>query len=170
MLLDLSTVCDTVDHNILIGRLHKRLGLKGKALQWFKSYLKGRFQNVSINGTKSYLWELLFGVPQGSALWPILFTIYTLPIGDILRKHNLGFHLYADDKQIYLTCDADDIGMATSKIEACIEEVKMWMSDNFLCLNDSKTEVMLIGSKTFQKHTKSISLKIGNHSINHPPK
>jgi exonuclease III len=166
VLLDLSAAFDTVDHNVLLGRLHKRLGLKGRALKWFQSYLKGRFQNISINGTKSGLWELLFGVPQGSVLGPILFTIYTLPLGDIFRKHNISFHLYADDTQIYVTCDAENINDEISKIEACIAEVRMWMAANFLCLNDSKTEVLLLGSKSFLKDTETISLKIGDHTVN----
>jgi len=165
LLLDLSAAFDTVDHSILIDRLHKRLGLKGKALNWFKSYLSQRVQSVFINGTQSDIWELLFGIPQGSVLGPILFTIYTLPLGDILRKHNMGFHLYADDTQIYLSCDAEDIASTTSRIEACIEEIRSWMAANFLCLNDDKSEIMLLGSKSFLKKVSSISLQIGSHTI-----
>jgi retron-type reverse transcriptase len=124
VLLDLSAAFDTVDHQVLIERLHKRLGISGNSLKWFKSYLTQRFQSISINGTHSDLLELIFGVPQGSVLGPLLFTIYTLPLGDILRKYNMGFHLYADDTQIYLSCEVNNLDIATSKIEACIREVK----------------------------------------------
>ena len=58
VLLDLSATFDTVDDSILIDRLHKRLGLKGKALDWFKRDLTQRFQSVSVNGTQSDIWEL----------------------------------------------------------------------------------------------------------------
>ena len=78
LLLDLSAAFDTVSHSILINRLEKRVGIKGKALDWFKSYLGDRKQCVSINKTKSKSRALKFGVPQGSVLGPILFSLYTL--------------------------------------------------------------------------------------------
>ena len=165
VLLDLSAAFDTVDHQVLIERLHKRLGISGNSLKWFKSYLTQRFQSISINGTHSDLLELIFGVPQGSVLGPLLFTIYTLPLGDILRKYNMGFHLYADDTQIYLSCEVNNLDIATSKIEACIREVKSWMSANFLRLNDDKTEIMLLGSKSSVKKIGTISLCIGQNII-----
>jgi hypothetical protein len=165
VLLDLSAAFDTVDHQVLIERLHKRLGISGNSLKWFKSYLTQRFQSISINSTHSDLLELIFGVPQGSVLGPLLFTIYTLPLGDILRKYNMGFHLYADDTQIYLSCEVNNLDKATSKIEACIREVKSWMSANFLRLNDDKTEIMLLGSKSSVKKIGTISLCIGQNII-----
>ena len=165
VLLDLSAAFDTVDHKILLKRLESRLGIKGSALEWIKSYLTNRTQSVNISGAESDPLELLFGVPQGSVLGPILFTIYTLPLGDILRKHGLSYHLYADDTQIYLSCDLQSVKIAKSKIETCIEEIRSWMAANFLQLNDSKTEVLLLGSKSSINKVGSVSLKIGNESI-----
>ena len=81
--------------------MDKRLGIRGRALQWFRSYLTDRSQTVLINGTQSQPRPLKRGVPLGSVLGPILFTIYTLPLGDILRNHRLPYHLYADDSQEY---------------------------------------------------------------------
>ena len=100
-MLDLSAPFDTVHHDILINRLKNRLGVRGNALQWFQSYLSDRRQTVFINGSKSKEKLLDCGVPQGSVLGPILFTIYTLPLGDIIRNHSVPFHLYADDSQKY---------------------------------------------------------------------
>ncbi len=149
VLLDLSAAFDTIDHEILLNILSSRLGITGNALAWFKSYLSQRYQTVSINGVKSVSQELKFGVPQGSVLGPILFTIYMLPLGDILRSYNVQFHQYADDTQLYLRfdpnskCSTED---CKSVMQRCIEDVRKWMAQNMLKLNDDKTEVLLIGA------------------------
>ena len=97
ILLDLSAAFDTIDHALMIQRLESRIGIKATALEWFRSYLEGRSQAVYIEGHTSESISLLFGVPQGSILGPIEYSIYTFPVGDIIRKHNLQYHMYADD-------------------------------------------------------------------------
>ena len=72
VLLDLSSAFDTVEHEILVERLRSTIGLGGKVLSWFESYLKGRSQQVSINGTLSKPFDLKCGVPQGSCLKSLL--------------------------------------------------------------------------------------------------
>ena len=79
ILLDLSAVFDTIDHTILLQRLHE-LGIRDAALDWFRSYLNQRKQSVVINGTRSSYQNLSFGVPQRSVLGPILFILYTTQI------------------------------------------------------------------------------------------
>ena len=81
---DLSAAFDIVDHKILLNRMETKLGICGNALKWFESYLVNRTQSVYINGNQSSEETLKCGVPQGSVLGPILFNIYTLPLGDIL--------------------------------------------------------------------------------------
>ena len=76
LLLDLSAAFDTVDHGLLLPRLNTRFGIKGKVLAWFKSYLIDRSQFVSINGSNSSHSDLMFGVPQGSVLGPILYLLH----------------------------------------------------------------------------------------------
>ena len=97
VLLDLSTAFDTVDHDILIHRLQSLLGLRGSVLQWFRSYLSGRSQQVTINGSLSKKFGLECGVPQGSYLGPLLFTIYASKLFSIIKSHLPSAHSYADD-------------------------------------------------------------------------
>ncbi len=80
VLLDLSAAFDTVDHNILLERLENWVGLSGMALKWFRSYLEGRGYYVSIGEHKSKWTSMTCGVPQGSILAPLLFSLYMLPL------------------------------------------------------------------------------------------
>ena len=123
LLLDLSAAFDTIDHVILLDRLHNMFGVDGQALNWFRSYVSDRAQSVCIEGTKSTPHKLSQGVPQGSVLGPILFTCYTAPLGNIFRLHNLQYHMYADDSQVYVTFrpgDTSSKGDAISKIELTV--------------------------------------------------
>ncbi|GFS26446.1 reverse transcriptase-like protein [Elysia marginata] len=99
-LLDLSAAFDTLDHNIMLTRLEKSFGIKHTVLQWFQSYLKDREQTAVVDGVKSAGNVLKYGVPQGSVLGPVLFTIYTQPLARVLNYFGLTYHLYADDSQI----------------------------------------------------------------------
>ena len=124
ILLDLSAAFDTIDHKTLIKILGEKIGLCGTALQWFQSYLSDRIQSVLVDGIESDVLNILFGVPQGSVLGPILFIIYTSPLGDIFRKHGVSYHLYADDTQICISFTCKQIDEAFSKMENCIADVK----------------------------------------------
>jgi hypothetical protein len=150
LLIDLSAAFDTIDHSILLQRLENVFGITGIALLWIKSYLSSRQQQVIINGSRSTPAQLNYGVPQGSVLGPKLFTMYTQPLGELIRKHHLSVHFYADDTQIYITfrpqCRQSQ-QEALLKLMDCVKSIRIWMASNMLKLNDNKTEVLLVSSK-----------------------
>jgi len=147
LLLDLSAAFDTVDHDILLSRMYERFGITGTALQWFRSYLDRRQQRVKIDSVLSSWTELHCGVPQGSVLGPVLYLMYTSPLGDIVRRHGLSSHFYADDTQIYCSFRSENQTVSVAVVEACVKEIDEWMSRNQLKLNKDKTELLVIGSK-----------------------
>lgn len=98
--LDLSAVLETIHHSILLSLLESRIGIKDDALVWFKSYLTDRIECVFIDGFRSEKHQLAYG--QSSVLGPVLFTVYTLSVGDIAKKNNLDFHVNPDDTQLFL--------------------------------------------------------------------
>ena len=165
VLLDLSAAFDTIDHGVLLKRLKSHIGLSGKAFDWFKSYLHGRKQSVLISDAVSHIWELIFGVPQGSVLGPLLFIIYTSPLGVLLRNMGIQYHLYADDTQLYLTFDVDKAPDIVQKIEDAISLIRDWMAQNFLCLNDDKTEVLVIASRASLSKLNIPYVSIGDENI-----
>ena len=165
ILLDLSAAFDTIDHTILLERLQSHTGICGKAFDWFKSYMQGRKQSVLIDHTASSMWELLFGVPQGSVLGPLLFIIYTSPLGQLLRNLGISYHLYADDTQLYLTFDLENASDRIKTIEKAVLLIKDWMAKNFLCLNDDKTEVLVIASQSTLSKLTVPSVSIGDETI-----
>ena len=100
ILLDLPAAFDTIDHSILSNCLQHWYGIDGVVLKWVQSYLYSRKQRIKIEGHLSDAFQLPYGVPQGSVLGPLLFTLYTTPLSSIISKFNVTHHLYADDTQI----------------------------------------------------------------------
>ena len=96
---------------------------------------------MRIDNVTSAISQLKYGLPQGSVLGPILFSMYTSPMADIIRKHGLKYHCYADDTQIYVSVDRtqSNVNDAIEQIEACLDELRQWMLRNCLKLSNGKT-------------------------------
>ena len=167
-LLDLSAAFDTIDHSVLLHRLQQRIGFCGTALKWIYCYLKSRTSCVCIEGEFSAATPLLCDVPQGLVKGPLYFIIYTLPVGDTICSHNLDFHVYADDVQVYISFNSEEPNAtmdALRKLELCIMDLKNWMKTNKLMLNNNKTEFFIAGSRqSIQRHPPS-QLQVGNSTI-----
>ena len=144
-LLDLSAAFDTTDHSILLHRLKSWFEFTETVLSWIDSYLSSRSFSVDINGIKSPPSQLLYSVPQGSVLGPLLFILYTTPFSTITSRSSVNHKLYADDTQLFLSFSADAFSEKIKLLQDTISEISTWMASNFLSLNPTKTEFLLIG-------------------------
>ena len=148
-MLDLSAAIDTVNHDILLHRLQTTFGVTDSALQWFRSYLQDRKMKVSIKDVFSPPVGLDVSVPQGSILGPQLYSVYTKPLGMLLRHLPLTFHAYADDTQLMTGVCLSNIKnqqKACRELSDAIQQVQLWTTANKLKLNPDKTEFIAISS------------------------
>ena len=168
VLLDLSAAFDTVDHGILLSRLETSFGIRETALAWFSSYLSNRRQRVILDDHLSNEFNLHYGVPQGSCLGPLLFTIYSSKLFQIINSKLPDVHAYADDTQLYLAFSPDNNTgqvQAIESMERCIEEIRTWMLTDKLKINDNKTEFLIIGTKQQLSKISPCHLTIGNATV-----
>jgi len=165
IMIDLSAAFDTVDHQLLCDTMHTSFGVSSQALQWISSYLRPRSQQVIIGSVLSDNFSLEQGVPQGSCLGPVMFTMYSSSIFSVTEKHNKECHGYADDHQLYDAIDPVEVGPAISAMEECVTDIKSWMQAMRLKMNDAKTEYMLIGTKRQLAKCETTSITIGDNVI-----
>ena len=164
-LLDLSAAFDSVDHDTLLKRLQKSYGLGGVVIDWFTSYLAGRTQFVVSSASRSTPTSVLYGVPQGSVLGPILFLLYTADVLQLVRSHQLQPHAYADDTQICGSCRPSDVNILQERVSDCIDEVSTWMMANRLQFNPIKTEVLWCSSARRSHQIPTRQVRVGNSAV-----
>ena len=165
-LLDFSSAFDTIDHPILVHRLHTVFGFTDAVLQWFSSYLAGRTHYVSLSNHCSAFAPMHSGVPQGSVLGPILFTMYAKPLSAIIDSRSITHHSFAEYLQLHMSAPPDRISVLLHSMQSCISDVNAWATANMLKLNDNKTKLMLVNSKsTKHLHCLPTSITMGNAHI-----
>ena len=118
------------------------------------SYITGRHQAVLIDDFVSTLTPLLFGVAQGSVLWPIVFILYTIPLYKLVRAFGIDCHFFSDDSQIYkifrILRDRLLLGISQEEacclLAACIRAIKGWAVENWMMLNVGKTDALTVSA------------------------
>ena len=149
---------DAVDHALLLTKL-RNYGIGGDELSWFTSYLTDRTQSVSLDNVTSDSMDI--GVPQGSILGPLLFTLYINDLPSVTKTCKVI--LYTDDTAI----------IYSDKQKAQIEKhlnndmaiVKTWLDENKLTLNVKKTKSMLIGNKKLLNEADYLDIRLDMDSI-----
>ena len=129
-LLDISSASDTIDHTILVHRLHADIGLTDAAFQWFSSYRTDRTHYVSLSNHCSAFAPVHSGVHQGSVLGPILFSIHVKPLSAIIDSHSIIHHSFADDLQLQMSAPPDRISELLHSMQSCISDIKAWATAN----------------------------------------
>ena len=144
VLLDYSKAFDAINHDLLLAKL-QYYGFNRTTISWFKNYLSDRVQYVQLNDVSSSLLDVQRGVPQGSILGPLLFTIFTSDLPSML--HHCSVQLYADDTQLYLSMPPSEVNQFVSEINNDLSVISEWSQNNGLLLNPEKTVAMCLGSK-----------------------
>ena len=154
--LDLRKAYDTINHTILIKKLEK-YGIRGLPLQLLASYLTDRQQYTIVNQYKSKSRDVIWGIPQGSTLGPLLFNIY---INDLPLGTNSTIHLFADDTN--LTLSHSNVSTLQQNINVESLNVSNWFKVNKLSINFNKTEFMVVTTK---QNKPELKVSIDNNPI-----
>jgi Reverse transcriptase (RNA-dependent DNA polymerase)/Endonuclease-reverse transcriptase len=157
--LDLRKAFDTVLHDLLL----LKLSSLGIATEWLSNYLTGRSQYVMVGNNVSSRHNVLTGVPQGSVLGPLLFSLFINDLPKVLKA--CIALLFADDTNLTISCRIHEIPECISKIERDLENVMVWMDENCMKLNISKTKLLIIGSPANLKKVGTVTIKVRDIEI-----
>ena len=166
LLLDFSAAFDCVDHAILLQILQLQFGISSTALLWITSFLSNRSHKVRVGAKTSETYNILFGVPQGSILGPLLFILYTSNITSIAHSFGISIHLYADDTQLYVKLSTMDIVDTKSRLIQCIQKIQAWCASMRLKLNAAKTELIWFDRKMSRDNDNDLPSKTLNLEAN----
>jgi hypothetical protein len=150
VMVDLSAAFDTIDITILIQMLKDEFGIDCTPLRWIESYLSNRTMKVLINRSSSDSEPVRFGVPQGSCAGPVIFTLYIASLNRVIQKYPADLYGYADDHKIAFKIQAGNVQNEVTvlrQLEECLKEIITWMANYKLKMNQSKTEVIVYGTR-----------------------
>ena len=170
-LLDFSSALDTIDHPILVHRLHTDFGFTDAVLKWFSCYLTDRTHYVSLSNHCCAFAPVHSGVlrVQFVALFLYVHYVYIMYIktlSTIFYSHSIILHSFADDLQLQMSVPPDGISELLHSMQSYIRDLKAWKTANMLKLNNNMTELMLVTSKrTEHIHNIPTSITIGNAQI-----
>ena len=169
VLLDLSAGFDTVDHQILLSVLSDRFSVNSTTMNWFESYLTDRTQLFTHHGRQTSSFPVNCSVAQGSVFGPVVFISYTEDVVDLMDRHGVRSHMYADDTQFYDSCRPSDFDLLRARLSHCASDTDLWCKSRRLQLNDNKTEAIWFGSKSnlSKLSTANTSVQVGSATI-HP--
>lgn len=158
VLLDYSKAFDTINHKLLLAILHY-IGFEEEGIALIENYLSNRTQQVFCHGQKSNELHIEHGVPQGSILGPLLFTVYISNLPSVVEYCKI--HTYADDTQIYLTFSKEDINQANTLINQDLDKLVNYSQQHSLNINPKKSVVMLFGrAKVRNSLEKQVDIRI----------
>ena len=165
--IDLSAAFDTVDHGILIDVLNMAFNIRGKSLDWFKSYLYRRSYKINIGESFSNSQDLNFSVPQGSLCVPVLYNAYASMMKSIVPS-DIAIHAYADNhalkKEFNSSVPLDEVE-AAELLSRCLDDVRSGMNSCHLKMNTDKTEAIMFGSKQQIRKCSLDAIKVCGDSI-----
>ena len=159
--IDLRKAFDTVDHELLLSKL-RSIGCAEGSVKWFESYLSNRRQITNFKDKKSSSLFITMGVPQGSILGPLLFSVYVNSLPNCTKSGVID--MYADDTT--LSVYGPTAQEVEQKLSAALSEVMTWITKNRLVLNSDKTCVMVIGSRANLKKVESFNVYLNNTLLN----
>ena len=162
VLLDMPKAFDSLNHNLLLGKLRK-LGLKASVISWFSSYLSSRYQRVRYEDSVSELLPVTNGVPQGSILGPMLFTIYINDLISVITHSQPA--AYVDDSQLHFKFSVSDSSSAMAAVNQDLRDISKWCAKNSLLINPEKTKLVVVGSAQLIKRLPHISLSLLGKTI-----
>lgn len=145
VLLDYSRAFDLLNHELLIAKLHY-YGISENACLWFLNYLSGRIQIVEIDGVRSAPSNINYGVPQGTILGPVLFSLYTSDLPQSVL--HCSVHLYADDTQLVRTFEPSQASRDLQKVNTDLDRILNWSKSHGLSLNTKKSCYLIIGTNS----------------------
>lgn len=160
LFIDLQKAFDSIPHDNILNKLYK-YGIRGIALDIFKSYLQNRRQYVHLNGVNSEQLTITFGIPQGSVLGPLIFLLYINDIFDIPFRGKI--QLFADDAAfVYTNCNEYRL---FDDMQHDLNLLSNWLYHNLLSLNVEKTNYIIFHSPHKTVNTANFSLSVNNKTI-----